>query len=226
MYNEILEILNLITQSYASDTGRPNCFAKMEDLSLLSSGNMGKLYGDYENGHFWARDWEAGGALRDNLKTEYPMVFVEMKSINYPNGLKKGGSYELYIVCLDFYNCPECSDTKSIVSMRMKDTLQAIVLEFFKFKQYDIIDDGIQWKGWYTTEQIEQFDFDYHNECGVEMSDFCDEPMEFSEWGESMGDKIGWATKLDVCGCESPNVQFDYTEKQFKKLGVTTCKNC
>lgn len=226
MYDQLKAIFSLIVQAYPYGKGQPNSFSVLEDLSLFSTSNHGKIYADYVNGDFWARDWVNGGARRDSLKVEYPLLVLEMKTIKYPNGLKKAGCYEVFLACVDNHGCPECKYTETELSKIMESTLRNIVLELMEFKEYDVEQDGETWKGWYTEKQLQQLGIINYWECGNTLADLCELPTEFSEWGEGLDNKIGWATKLDICGCDLERIEFNYDKTKNKKIGTTKCKNC
>ena len=68
-----------IFRNFAISDSRFASFATIDRLEQLNTTNLEKVYSDYTKGYFWARAWEAGGAKRDELCVEWPLLYLEHK---------------------------------------------------------------------------------------------------------------------------------------------------
>lgn len=228
MLETVISLINCVVQAFPRLDFRPNSVVCVDDWSEFQASNFGQIYQDYLNGHFWARNWVASGAHPDKLKKEYPMLMMEHRKSNLPEGVKGIVCERVHLVLVDKYDCEQCKHPRKVVSARMKERLKQIIVELSSFRECVVEDaEGCEYTIWTNPCQLEALGYTLIEDCGNSMEDICEQATEFSSWSLELDKVTGWEVELNFCFCTAKEeVKFDYYKPDYKQLGVPTCENC
>lgn len=227
--SDLYRIFKQIVMTYPHGPHQLNTFAVIDDGALFSSANLHKIYADYLNGFFWARDWAAAGADPNTICIEYPALTTEVKRLYFEDGSLKGGCFDLWVMISDQVDCRDCEHPRSIeeVDTDLQRMAMAVLGELNKFRQYIL--DGI--KTWATPQQV---DYLITNGLVDSVQNSCDssveynlEPLEIVATDLGVPDKVrAVAFKLSFCGCRVEPLVFNYEPINGKQSAYAKCETC
>lgn len=229
--SDLYKIFKQIVITYPFGSHQLNTFAVIDDGSLFATANLKKIYDDYLNGFYWARDWAAKGADPNTINVEYPVLTAEVKRFTFEDYELKDGCFDLWIMIADQVDCRDCEHPRSVeeVDTDLQLTAMVVLREFSKFRQY-ILDEVPT----YATEA--QVDYLVNNnlvdsvsggKCAVLLVPTNTEPIEIVATDLGVPDKVhAVAFKLTFCGCRVEPLEFNYAPLDQKHLGYAKCDSC
>lgn len=81
-FDSYRRLLISCVQFYPYAPYRLNAFAEVHDALDVSKESFGATYEDYHEGRYWARDWVAGGARRDQMVAEFHAMTLYRSQLN------------------------------------------------------------------------------------------------------------------------------------------------
>lgn len=229
--SDLYKIFRQIVITYPFGPHQLSTFAVIDDGSLFATANLKKIYDDYLNGFYWARDWAAKGADPNTICIEYPVLTAEVKRFTFEDYELRNGCFDLWIMIADQVDCRDCEHPRSIeeVDTDLQRIAMAVLREFSMFRLYTL--DGIPT---YATDA--QVDYLVTNnlvtsvqggKCTAVLVPVQDGPLEIVATDLGVPDKVhAVAFKLTFCGCRVEPLDFNYVPLDQKTIGHAKCDSC
>jgi hypothetical protein len=225
----------VIDMSYDKDL-QINSFAVVDDMIDLNHSSFGKTYEDYLDGFFFSRSWVNGGADANEIKGEFPLLFVEQRSLSMDRIDSDSLTLPFYFVVVDKISCDACPPGLTRTS---EDTLRntlAMLRIFFKellnYKNYTYTIPGPEKKSSWTTEGrldylIGEGDVLSRSGFSEDLESLLPDParIQVSQWG-NFKDLRAHATEISFTVCDPATGSFSYENATVEDLGRTLCKTC
>lgn len=229
---EFYSIWKQITVEYPYDKCNPlSSFVLIDSLDKVETPNMGKLYTDYLNGHFWSRDWVNGGAKEDTLKVDYGLTAVERIAMQV--GELDVSEMEEIDICDKYYltvigktACETCPDDCLRTLPKIEDwaflTLTRMLVEFSKFKLYQVSGGFI----WSTEARLAILSI-IPIRVLDEVSNFLTLDGDMRKWGKGYVGIRGAAINIQLCDCRLDDIVFNITPETSVPVSANTkCDDC
>jgi len=220
-----------------------NTFAFVDSGKAMQSENLGHTWNSYKNGEFWSRAWVMGGAKRDEIKKQYPILAIEQKGSYRPElcGPTKCFAYDLAL--MDIIECSNCQKWKKDRTVRqidcdLDDVLDALLEEILSCKQYKIFIKDEENPGEYIEVIMMLSEGEYlqyvQDNPGkpIQEGDSLEmmvknTKIEISSWGRGYEHIRGKSLRLEFCGCVVKKEKFNYGNHEPNKyIGTDICSTC
>lgn len=227
-------ILNAVKSYPFHACMQPNSFTVIDTHEMLSTTNFGATMEMYRKGYFWGRAFEGNGANENELKAQYPAIYLKKgNAYDSVNG-KDCISFEIGIV--DQYDCDNCGDdcrrTRTEVDLDLYSVLKQIKTELLKMAAYDVF-DGLDTKTiWATPSEIIYLEL--QNPTFVYSKDDLigkfEKRLTFVSKPQSMsvGERKETAVYMHFtyCDCFVEQIVHNYINQPFDKAAVVKCSTC
>jgi hypothetical protein len=141
-YRDVKNIALAIIKAWPYNAcGMPKSFAQVDSKTEANHPTFGRVYLDYKEGDFWAKDWVAGGALKSEMKKEYGALLVERQKA-VANTVMSSTECTPYWFCFmdtpDCVNCPDgCKRNVSGIDDMLLVWARTFIREFMRFGLYE-----------------------------------------------------------------------------------------
>ena len=236
--SEFFSILRQIVIDYPADDlcRRINTFTTYHQPSDYNTANFGKKYEDYQNGHFWSRDWVYAGADPGDIQKQYPLLHTEHTRSTIIDFDANSWSQEFWIVVSDIYDCEDCDAacrrTRDQVEHDAEVMLMNVLLEAYQYQKWKVTKDADEWLLWATEGKIQAMEaaseIDTYEHTNLELRNFVVFEAQTGQWGRgiSVSNITGWGTRIQLRHCAPAKLDFSYTEQSIKEIGTANCITC
>lgn len=210
---------------------QPDTFAVVDNVSDLESDNLGKVYNDYMNGHFWSRSWVLSGASRNKLNKKYPIVILEQKNVSRQYFDDADTCWEWWFVIADIPDCISCGDcnrSKDTIDTELQHTALKLIEYISHIKLYKFDADIFVWT---TAAQAQKYIDDevydsYEEQCGSIVNHIQNTPFQIRPGSLGLTDAARSVIfSLTVCSCVGQPMPLT-TFTGVDIAGETKCKTC
>ena len=239
----LIEIFRQIVAAMNYEKGlQINSFAVVEDSIDFDHASFGKTYEDFSNGHFWARTWVNQGANSSEIKGEFPLLFVEQKTIEIECIDSNSLTLPFYFVVADKVGCEDCPDsfTPDEISSNALKMLRSFFKELLNYKEFNIEipdpedpeEDVLKKTLWATQERVDHLlatsEILAVNGYNVDFESLIEttETIVVNQWGQGFRDIYAQATTIKFTICDTSSGSFSYDKEKIPEIAVTKCNNC
>ena len=233
---DIIDVARQIIIDMAYDPAlQINTFAMVDDGIDLKHASFGKSYEDYNEGRFWSRTWVNSGADSSKVQGEWPLLFLEQRTLDLPCIDSNEMTLHFYFVLADKITCDSCPPELSRTSDQVLVNTLIMLRRFFKelvtYRHYTYVKDGENLQTWATegrmnhllsTSEIssitgwdEDFDSLLQNPS----------PINVTQWGNFENIRAHSA-KISITVCDITNGEFDYSKTKASEIAYGKCINC
>ena len=210
-----------------------NSFVYIDRGNELEEDGANINYNDYEQGYFWARDWEASGADPNNIKIEYP-CFSMQQMISHGTREVDGNTVHDWVLMLTdkvvISNPGKYDNVPFKVERNCQDNLFKVILRAKEYVQYNVANNSENFNVWLPEDQHEVLLSNFDNSWSKVPTDYLEnyikpnQILEFRSYGRGTKNLIrGRFTKLKVGDCvfratnflENDNVKVPLNYKDF-----------
>lgn len=133
---DFFKILRTIVEAWPySESGRLNTLSLFDTKADLDTPNLSMGYRDYEGGFFWSRAWVNQGAIPGNIRKEYGILAVEIKTANLTDLDCKETTVPVY---LNVLNQEDCLPSRYEVDELNQKTMVAVLGQLKDFARYTV----------------------------------------------------------------------------------------
>ncbi len=213
-----------------------NSFAVIDEGIDLKHNSFGKTYEDYLEGTFWSRTWVNGGASAQDIKGEFPLLFIEQKLLTMEAIDSNDLTLPFYFVVVDKIACDACppglTRTSEEVLANTLVMLRRVFKELMNYKlfAYDIVSPPSSAESWATQGRIDYLTTEGTIVNADWKSDFegilpSVNLVKVVQWG-NFDSLRAHATEIPFTVCDPTTGSFNYENATVEDLGRTICKNC
>lgn len=133
---DFFKILRTIVEAWPySKTGRLNTLSLFDTKSDLDTPNLNMGYRDYEGGFFWSRAWVNQGAVQGNVRKEYAILAVEIKTANLTDLDCRETIVPVY---LNVLNQEDCLPSRYAVDELNQKTMVGVLEQLKEFNRFTV----------------------------------------------------------------------------------------
>ena len=232
----IFEILLRIVKQmpYTEGFRQLRSFSVVQKLDF-SSESLGSVQEDLSKGLFWSRDWTATGANENERKREYPLLVVRRLSIRPNDDRLKTDKYcqRFAVAVIDIDNVDGCIDCKRNIEEIKTDIfkiLHIVKKGLLSYSKWTITTNGTPQTIWSTEKEIEYMLtenlIDSALSQNIHLYNYLKNISEFQFFDVGIDNGHAIQMFLDVCGCETIDINMNYGYNGVDVLPVIDCKMC
>jgi hypothetical protein len=224
----------------AGFNSRPNSFGVINTLGDIDSDSLNQSMRDGRIGRYWGRKWEASGKDSGQIQFENSLVFIRTEGITFSKEAKHASEkvcQRIEIAVASLPECEGCTFTRSDSEIEIDNAvvLNKIVSELTRIAPFVVtiptnlggIGASTYWimpseKAWLETNGVI---FPTFKSCPAYLS-VTKTSNEFASFTYGTAGMIITTAKLQVCFCDSADIDFDFRINDFKAAAYVGCETC
>jgi hypothetical protein len=242
MLNEIIfpAAIRLARAFPAGFNSRPNSFGVINTLGDIDSDSLNASMRDGRIGRYWGRKWEASGKDSSQIQFENSLVFIRTEAITFSKEAKHASEkvcQRIEVAVASFPECEGCAYARSDSEIEIDNAvvLNKIVSELTHIAPFVVtiptnlggIGASTYWimpseKDWLETNGVI---FPVFKSCPAYLS-VSKTSNEFQSFTYGTAGMIITTAKLQVCWCDSTDIDFDFNINSFNEAAFSGCATC
>jgi len=242
MLNEIIfpAAIRIVRAFPAGFNSRPNSFGVINTLGDIDSDSLNASMRDGRIGRYWGRKWEASGKDSSQIQFENSLVFIRTEAITFSKEAKHASEkicQRIEVAVASLPECEGCAFARSDSEIEIDNAivLNKIVSELTQILPFVVtiptnlggIGASTYWimpseKAWLETNGVV---FPVFKSCPDYLS-VAKTSNEFQSFTYGTAGMIITTAKLQVCWCDSTNVDFNFALSSFNEAAYTGCETC
>lgn len=224
----------------AGFNSRPNSFGVINTLGDIDSDSLNQSMRDGRIGRYWGRKWEASGKDSGQIQFENSLVFIRTEGITFSKEAKHASEKVCQRIEIAVASLPECEGctfarSDSEIEIDNAVVLNKIVSELTHIAPFVVtiptnlggIGASTYWimpseKAWLETNGVI---FPTFKSCPAYLS-VTKTSNEFASFTYGTAGMIITTAKLQVCFCDSTDIDFDFRINDFKAAAYVGCETC
>ena len=186
--------------------GRLSSFLYTTEDNDVDKKLFGATHDKYLQNQFWSRAWSDGGAVQGEIAIDFPIMFVESVKSSVELDTMKQCS-EISVALFDQKTCDCCTRSFTEIEKDLERVMSQVINEAKKYNLYQYV-QGNETKSIWCVPQRKPIG-------GVKKGN----AKSYIEANKSLNfnvilsieNKIGVMTTLKICGCDSANIDFNYS---------------
>jgi len=242
MLNEIIfpAAIRIVRAFPAGFNSRPNSFGVINTLGDIDSDSLNASMRDGRIGRYWGRKWEASGKDSSQIQFENSLVFIRTEAITFSKEAKHASEkicQRIEVAVASLPECEGCAFARSDSEIEIDNAivLNKIVSELTQILPFVVtiptnlggIGASTYWimpseKAWLETNGVV---FPVFKSCPAYLS-VAKTSNEFQSFTYGTAGMIITTAKLQVCWCDSTDIDFDFRINSFNEAAFTGCATC
>lgn len=237
IYPAIIRLIRAFPTGYPS---RPNSFGAVSTFKDIDSDNLNASMKDGRIGHYWGRKWEASGKDSSQIKFENALIFIRKEAITFSERSKKTGTKVCQSLEIGIGSLPECEGCVTArgdnqIEVDNALVLNEIVLQLSRIEPFVLdIPENLGGVGvstyWLVPAEVEWLKlqgviFPTFKNCTATLT-VKKTTDQFTSFTYGTAGMIITTSKIQVCWCDSTEVQYNFGLNEFNQAAFTACETC